>query len=438
MTYNDIHNALVNFLQEFKKEIKKEHDYITNHITNINNAHTIEDMENVAFDNLSKSASYSNNENDYLSNAADELLKTLVKLCEEQYVHPLTHSADMIESNPGRRFVTDNQLSEFSNKVGEFYVNDLIDKLHKDIDIEISNKLENIINMPKVTNNLEAINAILDSEETLFKLISLCSSKISNDEFKRHENNGRHLTDKEYNILKLFAEFIDNGGIDWNAKTDDGLQAIKNKPDKLPADGGNADSVSGRKINALLDGRRTSTIIIGKDGYGYTKDMCDYWCNGINDAEIIQKAVDYLSNNTIGGEIYIREGEYNITNDLKLERSNTSKGSIIIKGCGNATILKAYNCSINISNNIEINRVCIDYACITMCNCTEFNDSRLENCNVKIIKSMSSINNSDIITSTISFGDASINNMVSNNRFIKSALPLFNGNNFVKCNYEIK
>ena len=38
MTYNDIHNALVNFLQEFKKEIKKEHDYITNHITKINNA----------------------------------------------------------------------------------------------------------------------------------------------------------------------------------------------------------------------------------------------------------------------------------------------------------------------------------------------------------------------------------------------------------------
>lgn len=435
MTYNDIHDAIVIFLQEFKKEIKKEHDYVVNHVTNTNNAHTLENVDSLKA--KGQTIKFNIDSDDPLSDAADELLKTLIKLCEEQYVHPLTHSADMIESNPGRRFVTDNQLVEFSNKVGESYVDNSIDKLHKDIEIEISNKLENIINMPKVTNNLEAINAILDSQETLFNLISLCSSKIGKDEFEKHENNGKHLTDDEYNAIKLIIEFINNGGIDWNAKTDDGLQAIKNRPDKLPADGGNADSVSGRKINALLDGRRTSTIIIGKDGYGYTKDMCDYWCNGINDAEMIQKAVDSLSN-TMGGEIYIREGEYNITNDLKLERADAVKGSIIIKGCGNATILKAYNCSIDISNNIEINRLCIDYACITMCNGVEFNDSRLENCNVKIIKAMSSINNSDIITSTISFGDSSINNMVANNRFIKSALPLFNGNNFVKCNYEIK
>ena len=352
MTYNDIHDAIVIFLQEFKKEIKKEHDYVVNHVTNTNNAHTLENVDSLKA--KGQTIKFNIDSDDPLSDAADELLKTLIKLCEEQYVHPLTHSADMIESNPGRRFVTDNQLVEFSNKVGESYVDNSIDKLHKDIEIEISNKLENIINMPKVTNNLEAINAILDSQETLFNLISLCSSKIGKDEFEKHENNGKHLTDDEYNAIKLIIEFINNGGIDWNAKTDDGLQAIKNRPDKLPADGGNADSVSGRKINALLDGRRTSTIIIGKDGYGYTKDMCDYWCNGINDAEMIQKAVDSLSN-TMGGEIYIREGEYNITNDLKLERADAVKGSIIIKGCGNATILKAYNCSIDISNNIEIN-----------------------------------------------------------------------------------
>lgn len=435
MTYNDIHDAIVNFLQEFRKELKKEHDYITNHVINTSNAHTLDNIETL--NSKGQIVKFNVDEDDVLSNAADELIKTLIKLCEEQYVHPLTHSADMIVSNPGRRFVTDNQLVEFSNKVGESYVDESINKLHEDIQIEIANKLDNIVNMRKVTDNLRAINAILDSEETLFNLISLCSSKIDEETFKLHEENGKHLSEESRNNLKLLKQFIDNGGIDWNAETEDGLQAIKNRPDKMPADGGNADTVAGRGINTLLNGRKISTIIIGKEGYGYTKDMCDYWCNGINDAEIIQKAVDSLSN-TIGGEIYIREGEYNITNDLKLKREDSAKGSIIIKGCGNATILKVYNNLIDISNNIEINRLYINYANIIMCNGAEFNDSRLESCNIKIIKSMSSINNSDIITSTILFGDGSINNMIGNNRFIKSALPLFNGNNFVKCNYEIK
>ena len=423
MTYNDIYNVLVNFLQEFKKEIKKEHDYITNHINNIDNAHTVNGM-------VGEMDSYNYNalNDNSISDTADKLLKTLVELCNNQYQHPSTHSADMIETNPGRRFVTETQLSEFSNKVGEVYVDNKITELHKNVEIEIGNKLENIINMRKVTDNLEAINAILESEETLFNLISLCSSKIGKEQFESHENNGRHLSDKEYTILNLIKEFIDNGGIDWNANTDNGLQAIKNKPDKLPADGGNADTISGRNIEELLNGKKTSTIIIGKAGYNYTKDMCDYWCDGTNDEEIIQNAVNKLINN-IGGEIYIREGEYNITNKININRDKNINGSIIIKGCGNATILNfSNNVSLYLYNNIEINRVCINNCIINMNNSIEFNDSKLENCNITISESMNSISNSDIISSSITFGDGSINNMISNNRFIKSSLPLFNGN----------
>jgi hypothetical protein len=431
---NSLRECVLQFLQDIKNIIISQKEMMVRHITDTH-AHEIssaESAENVIDENRYSDTTLL----DTLTDSTNKLLESLISTCDDPYVHPTKHSADIIETNSSRRFISDAQISEFSNKAGELYVDDKISEMHKIINRETSNKLINIINMPNVTNNLEAINAILNSQETLLNLISLCSEKISKEEFESHEGNNTHLTDEAINNLKLLKSFIENGGVDWNSDIEDEINAIKNKPTSLPANGGNADTVANRDINALLNGRKRSTAIIGKRGFGYTKDMCDYWCDGTNDAEVILQAISDISS-SVGGEIYIREGIYNIKQEINIKRDTDIRSSIIIMGCGNATILNFNDNVLHLNNNIEVNRLYINEGAILIDESVEFNDCRLEKCSLRLINTMSSITNCDIVSSNITYGENSINNMITNNRIASTTMPTFAGDNFVKCNFRI-
>ena len=153
-----------------------------------------------------------------LLDLGDELADKLSELCESHYTHPSTHSADIVTTTPSRRFLTDEQIMEFSNKIGKKELDDLLDALHKKIKVEISDTLDNIINMRKVTDNLEAINSILDSAATLDKLIALCTSKVSQEAMDAHKDNKlAHLNDEDRTNLNILKDILNNGGIDWES-----------------------------------------------------------------------------------------------------------------------------------------------------------------------------------------------------------------------------
>lgn len=68
------------------------------------------------------------------------------------------------------------------------------------------------------------------------------------------------------------------------------------------------------------------------DGSTCSNPRADYTCDGTDDQEEIQKAIDDLGSS--GGVVYLLEGTYNITDDIKINKSNIS-----LIGTGAATLL---------------------------------------------------------------------------------------------------
>lgn len=433
MTYEQIGKALDDFIQEFKKDIKNNHDLILNHINDSMTAHT-------PASTIIKDSNYEDRYNTLkMSEATENLLKVLMMLSDEHYVHPVTHSADMIDTNPGRRFITDVQVESFANKLDKAYLDKRLEEFTAEQRRTIDNKLGNIINMRKVTDNLQSINALLDSDATLSKLIELCTDKVDQEDLSKHiKNDIQHISEDDRNYLIMLAKFINAGGCDWNASSDE-LNHIKNKPTKLPADGGNCDTVKGRSVDKLLSGRKTSTIVIGKSLYGFTTDDVDYLCTGRDDTETIQKAINDLLSREVGGELYFREGTYNIHGNLYIKPSKAEQ-NIIITGCGNASILDFNhdtNHNLIIGNNVEVTRLSFNKCTIRLGSNSEINNSKItysklifDNANI------SALSNSDINFSELALEGSCINNMISNNRFIKTTMPIFNGDNYINNNFK--
>lgn len=80
-------------------------------------------------------------------------------------------------------------------------------------------------------------------------------------------------------------------------------------------------------------GKRVCKIIVGTSTSGWTKTDCDYLCDGVEDDDELNKAIQALPNN--GGEIVILDGTYNITAPILMNKVN-----IKLSGNGNSTILK--------------------------------------------------------------------------------------------------
>ena len=62
------------------------------------------------------------------------------------------------------------------------------------------------------------------------------------------------------------------------------------------------------------------------------KTRADYVCDGVNDQEEIQKAINDLP--TYGGSVYLLEGTYNISSSININKSN-----VTLMGAGAATVL---------------------------------------------------------------------------------------------------
>src|SRR5690606_33670066 len=78
---------------------------------------------------------------------------------------------------------------------------------------------------------------------------------------------------------------------------------------------------------------KTARIVIGTSTSGWESKDCHYLCDGVDDQEEINAAIQALP--VSGGEIIILDGTYNITAKINVNKSNIS-----IKGNGNTTILK--------------------------------------------------------------------------------------------------
>lgn len=91
-------------------------------------------------------------------------------------------------------------------------------------------------------------------------------------------------------------------------------------------------------------GVKNNRLVIGTSTAGWLQADCDYLCDGTNDEQEFNTAIQFL-NTYNGGEIVVLDGAYNISAAIAISIPNVS-----LIGNGNATILKNLSTTTNLIN----------------------------------------------------------------------------------------
>lgn len=91
-------------------------------------------------------------------------------------------------------------------------------------------------------------------------------------------------------------------------------------------------------------GVKNNRLVIGTSTAGWLQADCDYLCDGTNDEQEFNTAIQFL-NTYSGGEIVVLDGTYNISTAIAISIPNVS-----LIGNGNATILKNLSTTTNLIN----------------------------------------------------------------------------------------
>ena len=91
-------------------------------------------------------------------------------------------------------------------------------------------------------------------------------------------------------------------------------------------------------------GVKNNRLVIGTATAGWLQADCDYLCDGTNDEQEFNTAIQFLATHN-GGEIVVLDGAYNISTPIEINVSNVN-----LIGNGNTTILKGLSASTNLMN----------------------------------------------------------------------------------------
>lgn len=91
-------------------------------------------------------------------------------------------------------------------------------------------------------------------------------------------------------------------------------------------------------------GVKNNRLVIGTSTAGWLQADCDYLCDGTNDEQEFNTAIQFLDTHN-GGEIVVLDGTYNISTAIAISIPNVS-----LIGNGNATILKNLSTTTNLIN----------------------------------------------------------------------------------------
>lgn len=340
----------------------------------------------------------------------------------------------MINTDSNHKFISDSLLSIFKDKPSEMELQSAIMDLRNEFKVMLNNYFTNLLNMSDSLQKIKDLSYFINEDDNLSKLLSVLSSKLDKESFSEHDKSIFHLNNNDRKALNLLLSFISEGCADWNADQE-APNYIRNKPESLPANGGNADTISGYSIDALLN-HQIEDSIIGVINGKYNKERADIILT--EDADENAKIIRYIKNKTEGMYSFL-SGTYLFT-DFYLNMDSSLYGNITIKGTGNRnTIFKTENGTINGTIYIK-DIVFIQSELHIISNCT-FDNVRFVDCTIHIdgsnevtIKNCI-LENCTILTSG-KFGTCN-KNIIIYNRFIKSHLPNIVGlNNIIDNNIE--
>ena len=328
------------------------------------------------------------------------------------YTHPETHTPDIIKEDETHRFVTDDEKTKWNNKVEK---EALVEEVNKSLTASKSftdTKIASLLNSTE--DQLQVLRSLsfeLKKDGVVKQFIDKFNECVKNDEFKDHILNDKiHMSSSDRTLLKDVKEALSSGlNPDWSETDQSSLRFIENKPTSLPANGGNADTLSGYKVEDLL---------CNKSFYDCTVGTSDYENNEasiIFSEDKINELIDSLSKGK-GHSILFRPGEYKLEKELVIKASN-----ITITGIGEISKLLGLSIKI-IGNNNTIENITISNI-----------DDKIINKTALYIEG----DNNNIFNNTISNFDNGIiiegsNNIVSGNKLSNirdTAIKLTSSNN---------
>lgn len=324
---------------------------------------------------------------------------------QDQYI-----SAKKIKTDSRHRFINESLLTTFASKPSTFEVQQSIEQVKQEMHNKINESFMKVINSPKSINKLRDIAYILNENEAINGLLESIASKTTSEEFEEHAKSIAHMNNNDRKALNLLLDCIKNGFIDWEAK-DGEVNAIKNKPESLPADGGNADTIANHAIKDIIN-KSTEDIVIGNSLEKYSKDACDIYAeNGIIDQKILEDAIDAIGNK---GVIFIKQGEYT-TEYLDAQYYNLP---VIYKGVDRKLT------SIKINDHAKFNNTTFkhigfkDSTIYIKSNC-DLVDVLFDNCNIVLERSeMCNIKECVFNNCRISISGPIAKNIIVHNRYI--------------------
>lgn len=293
----------------------------------------------------------------------------------------------------------------------EFEVN----KLREEFNDSINEAFIKLLNRKDAVKRIKDIDYAVNQTEGLNALIKLTSTKVDQEQLQDHINSLLHLTDDDKVALNILLNAIECGFADWNAGPKD-PNYIKNKPEALPANGGNADTIEGHTAKELKNHQAYDVII----GIGVLCDNVDQLLppdgSKNNDAaEVISKTDAKFSHSFM-----FRSGLYEF--DTFTLKSHSLNGAP-----NNATIFKVKSMKLNSTTIRDINFINSNIHINTN---VSLSDCRFDCCNIYIDASyQSTIKNCLFNNCTIQFNGVCMYNIITENRFISSGKPIYYGGN---------
>ena len=263
------------------------------------------------------------------------------------YIHPEFHDPSIIKEDEDHRFVTDLDKNNWNNKADVELVKDEDAKVLSASKSFVNTKIASLLNSTE--DQLQVLRSLafeLKKDDIVKSFFDLFNDCTKNKEFQEHSLNDKiHMSKSDRNLLNDVKEALNSGlNPDWNETNQSSLSYIENKPKSLPANGGNADTLSGYKVEDLLSNRSFYDYTIGTDVY----DMSDVSIL-TDDNTVTQKIDDVIKliNKGKGYNILFKPGNYKLEKELIIKASN-----VTISGIGEISKLLGASIKIVGNNNI--------------------------------------------------------------------------------------
>lgn len=313
-------------------------------------------------------------------------------------------------------------LSTEIDKPSKFEVDQKIESIKTDNDKHLEEIFMRIINTPNVLNKLRDISLFFQENNNKDTIIDILANKVNKEDFDNHTTSKFHLTNNDRAALNLLLQVVKDG-IDWNNQDNNSLVSIKNKPKSLPANGGNADTVSDYSIKYLLNNSKYITVFGSDSDWNESCDVV-FNNNGEKNTELFNENI----NSKINNSMLLKRGDYEFSNKLYLVAKNDN---LTIGGYGN-NVTKLHSDEIYMSN-AEVKDLQICDSTVIIYNNNNISNVIFKCCTIIFENSTgNNITNCRIVDCNTTITGLFTYNIIALNRYIKSnPIKYIGGNNII-------